>query len=135
MCIQSSSYAQLNSRNGRVDENNLREFELKLSIDKNIMRMCIELIEVIKKGINGFYELDYKKVLLNLEKEPSCHHSTRDHFNTTKRLGLVAYHLALQTSLLDPIHDFFHVSILGHFLLNPSHVINSSNYRCYTQGP
>jgi hypothetical protein len=43
------------------------------------MWMHIELIEVIKKGTKCFCELDCKRVLLNLEREPSCCHGTWDH--------------------------------------------------------
>jgi hypothetical protein len=44
-------------------------------------------------------------------------------FKITKILGVVVYHLALPSSL-DHMHDIFHLSSLGHYISNSSHVID-----------
>lgn len=43
-------------------------------------------------------------------------------FEVLKRVGLVAYHIALPPNLSN-LHPIFHVSILRQYILNPSHVI------------
>jgi hypothetical protein len=75
-----------------------------------------------------FYQLDCKTLLLNLTRKPSFPHCMWDmgSFRITKRLGPIVYHLSL-ASYLDHMHDVFYVSILCHYLLEPSHVMCLSN--------
>jgi hypothetical protein len=47
-------------------------------------------------------------------------------FNIVERKGLVAYRLALPDSLRR-MHDVFHVSILRHYISDPTHVIDLSS--------
>ena len=44
-------------------------------------------------------------------------------FNIIEKVGLVSYHLALPSSL-SLMHNVFHVSILQHYILDSSHVID-----------
>jgi hypothetical protein len=47
-------------------------------------------------------------------------------FEIVERKGLVAYRLALPDSLRR-MHDVFHVSILRHYISDPTHVIDMSS--------
>jgi hypothetical protein len=47
------------------------------------------------------------------------------HFKVVEKKGPVAYRLALPNSLRR-IHDVFHVSILRHYVSDPTHVIDIS---------
>jgi hypothetical protein len=47
-------------------------------------------------------------------------------FNIVEKKGLVAYQLALPNSLRH-MHDDFHVSILRHYISDPTHVIDMSS--------
>jgi hypothetical protein len=47
-------------------------------------------------------------------------------FEVVERKGLVAYRLALPDSLRR-MHDVFHVSILRHYISDPTHVIDISS--------
>ena len=50
-----------------------------------------------------------------------------------EKLGPVAYHLAFPSSL-SRMHNVFHVSILRHYISDPSHVINLSNLQISDDG-
>ena len=50
-----------------------------------------------------------------------------------EKLGPVAYRLALPSSLIR-MHNVFHVSILRHYISDPSHVINLSNLQISNDG-
>jgi hypothetical protein len=50
-----------------------------------------------------------------------------------ERKGPVAYRLALSDSLRC-IHDVFHVSVLQHYINDPSHVIDMSSLQVLDEG-
>ena len=54
-------------------------------------------------------------------------------FVILEKLGPVAYRLALPSSL-SRMHNVFHVSILRHYISDPSHVINLSNLQISDDG-
>jgi hypothetical protein len=54
-------------------------------------------------------------------------------FKILERKGPVAYHLALPSSL-DHMHDVFHVSVLHHYISDPSHVIDLSHLQMSDEG-
>ena len=47
-----------------------------------------------------------------------------DPYEMTKKVGLVAYHLALPPNL-EKIHNVFHVSMLRRYRLDPSPIVSS----------
>jgi hypothetical protein len=54
-------------------------------------------------------------------------------FEIVERKGPVAYRLALPDSLRH-MHDVFHVSILRHYISNPTHVIDMSSLQVLDEG-
>ena len=54
-------------------------------------------------------------------------------FNIVERKGHVAYRLALPDSLRR-MHDVFHVSVLRHYITDPTHVINMSSLQVSDEG-
>jgi hypothetical protein len=54
-------------------------------------------------------------------------------FEVVEKKGLVAYRLALPDSLRR-MHDVFHVSILRHYISDPSHVIDMSSLQVSDEG-
>ena len=50
-----------------------------------------------------------------------------------ERKGPVAYRLALPDSLRR-MHDFFHVSVLRHYISDPTHVIDMSSFQVSDEG-
>ena len=54
-------------------------------------------------------------------------------FVILEKLGLVAYRLALPSSLIH-MHNVFHVLFLRHYISDPSHVINLSNLQISDNG-
>jgi hypothetical protein len=54
-------------------------------------------------------------------------------FEIVERKGLVAYRLALPTSLRR-MHDVFHVSFLRHYISDPTHVIDMSSLQVSDEG-
>jgi hypothetical protein len=54
-------------------------------------------------------------------------------FDIMERKGPVAYRLALPDSLRC-MHDVFHVSILRHYISDPTHVIDMSSLQVSSEG-
>jgi hypothetical protein len=54
-------------------------------------------------------------------------------FEIVERKGLVAYRLALPDSLRR-MHDVFHVSILRHYVIDPTHIIDLSSLQVSDEG-
>jgi hypothetical protein len=54
-------------------------------------------------------------------------------FEITERKGTVAYRLALPDSLRH-MHDVFHVSVLRHYISDPTHVIDMSSLQVLDEG-
>jgi hypothetical protein len=54
-------------------------------------------------------------------------------FEIVERKGLVAYRLALPDSL-GRRHDVFHVSILRHYISDPTHVIDMCSFQVSDEG-
>jgi hypothetical protein len=54
-------------------------------------------------------------------------------FEIVDKKGLVAYRLALLDSL-KRVHDFLHVSILTHYISDPTHVIDMSSLQVSNEG-
>jgi hypothetical protein len=54
-------------------------------------------------------------------------------FNIVERKGLVAYQLDLSDSLRR-MHDVFHISILRHYVSDPTHVIDMSSLQVLDEG-
>jgi hypothetical protein len=54
-------------------------------------------------------------------------------FNILERKGLVAYRLAFPDSLRH-MHDVFHVSVLRHYVSDPTHVIDMSSLQVLYEG-
>jgi hypothetical protein len=54
-------------------------------------------------------------------------------FEIMERKGPVAYQLALPDSLRH-MHDVFHVSVLRHYIHDPTHVIDMSYFQVYDEG-
>ena len=54
-------------------------------------------------------------------------------FEIVEKKGPVAYRLALPDSLRH-MHDVFHVSILRHYIHDPTHVIDMSYFQLYDEG-
>ena len=54
-------------------------------------------------------------------------------FEILERKGLVAYRLALPDSLRH-MHDVFHVSVLRHYISDPTHVIDMSSLQVSVEG-
>jgi hypothetical protein len=54
-------------------------------------------------------------------------------FEITERKGTVAYRLALPDSLRH-MHDVFHVSVLRHYISDPTHVIDMSSLQVSDEG-
>ena len=55
------------------------------------------------------------------------------HFYVVERKGPVSYRLALHDSLRH-MHGFFHVSILRHYVSDPTHVIDMSSLYVSNEG-
>lgn len=49
-------------------------------------------------------------------------------YQSTQKIGVVAYHVALSTSLSN-LHDVFHMSQLRKYIHDPSHVIQWMMYK------
>ena len=54
-------------------------------------------------------------------------------FDIVERKGLLAYRLALLDSLRC-MHDVFHVSVLRHYISDPTHVIDMSSLQILDEG-
>jgi hypothetical protein len=54
-------------------------------------------------------------------------------FEVVEKKGLVAYRLSLPNSLRR-MHDVFHVSVLRHYLSDPSHFIDMSSLQVSDEG-
>ena len=54
-------------------------------------------------------------------------------FEIVERKGLVAYRLALPDSLRC-MHDVFHVSVMRHYISDPTHVIDMSSLQVLDEG-
>jgi hypothetical protein len=55
------------------------------------------------------------------------------HFEVLERKGTMAYQLALPYSLRH-MHDVFHISILRHYVNDPTHVIYMSSFQVSDKG-
>ena len=54
-------------------------------------------------------------------------------FEVVKNKGLVSYRLSFPDSLRC-MHDIFHVSVLRHYISNPSHLIDMSSLQVSDEG-
>ena len=55
------------------------------------------------------------------------------HFDIVERKGPMAYRIALPNSLRC-MHDFFHVSVLRHYISDPTNVIDMSSLQVLDEG-
>jgi hypothetical protein len=67
-----------------------------------------------------FLKVKAKRILLRLGCYPKLAAKYRGPFEILEKIGLVAYIIALPTSMR--VHNVFHVSLLKKYVLDPNHI-------------
>ncbi|KAL0539639.1 hypothetical protein IC582_023855 [Cucumis melo] len=77
-----------------------------------------------------FLKVAPMKVVLRFEKKGKLSPRFVEPFEILKRIGPVAYRLALPSSL-SAVHDVFHVSMLRKYVADPTHVVDFEPLQIY----
>jgi hypothetical protein len=80
-----------------------------------------------------FLRVKPHKILIKFAKGSKISPRFMGTFEIVERKGSVAYRLALLDSLRC-MHDVFHVSILRHYINDPTHVIDMSSFQVLNEG-
>ena len=84
-------------------------------------------------GSQVFLQVKPHKSLIKFGKGDKLSPRFMGHFEIVERKGPVAYRLALPDSLRC-MHDVFHVSVLRHYISDPTHVIDLSSLQVSHEG-
>ena len=71
-----------------------------------------------------FFRVAPMKGVLRFEKKRKLSPRFVRPFEILERIGPVAYHLALPSSLSAVVHDVFHVSMLRKYVADPTHIVD-----------
>jgi hypothetical protein len=95
--------------------------------------MCTESTRSYEVGDRVFLWVKLHKSLIKFGKGSKLSPRFVGPFKIVERKGPMAYRLALPDSLRR-MHDVFHVSVLRHYISDPTHVIDMSSLEVSDEG-